>query len=346
MKLLSTLTLPMYKFISLFSVCVILLGISACSNEIDTNADAKEIMVIYGLLNPNDSVNHIRVQKAFLTQGQSALEVAKNSDNIFFDSLEVTIDEFDVGSSNPVFRNSYTLFKNTAIAKEPGIFSNEKNIVYTLNQQINENYMYRITVTNKLTGNVATAETRLVQDPKFVLPSDVTSLYLIDPKRLIPFNWNAGLNAKIYDITMRFYWDEYDSATNQILESNKFIDWNVIQRKQVSSSGALRNNIPGINFFNFLASQLPYQVGKFRTPTKIDFIYWSADENFFLYQTVNTPSIGIVQTKPEFTNISGGNFGLFASRNQKVIDNVSISDNTIEFLRTNSATSRLKFRKP
>jgi len=323
-----------------------LLFANGCANEINTNADEKEIMVIYGLLNANDTVNHIRIHRAFLTNGQSALEVAKDADEIFFDSLDVTIEEFDIGSSNPIFKASYKLFKNTSLAKEPGIFSNEKNIVYTLNQKLNENYLYKITVKNKITGNIATAETRMVQDPKLVTPSANTTLFLINPDRTLPISMNSGLNARIYDITFRFYWDEYDSATNQIIDSNVFIDWHVVQGKEVPNTGQLRNNVSGNNFYSFLGSQLPYQVGKFRTPKKFDFIYWGADDNYNLYQTVNTPSIGIVQTKPEYTNISNGNFGLFASRNKFSVENVTISDFTTDFLRTNEETKRLKFRQP
>lgn len=345
MKLLSTCTLPMYKFITACIAIAIVLFASSCANEINTNADEKEIMVIYGLLNADDSVHHIRIHKAFLTNGESALEVAKNSEEIFFDSLDVTIEEFDVGSSSPIFRASYKLFKNTSLAKEPGIFSNEKNIVYTLNQKLNDNYMYRLTVKNKLTGNVATAETRMVQNPGLVSPSTVTTLYLIDPERQIPITFTAGLNASIYDMAFRFYWDEYDSVTNQVVDSNVFIDWNVIQGKSVPSSGRVRNNVSGGNFYSYLASQLPHQIGKYRVPKKIDFIYWGADENFNLYQKVNTPNIGIVQSRPEYTNISNGNFGLFASRNRFALVDVPLSQFTVGFLRTNSETKNLKFRE-
>lgn len=344
MKLISTCTLPMRKIITTCITIATLLFANGCANEINTNADEKEIMVVYGLIDPNDSIHHIRIHRAFLTNGESALEVAKDADEIFFDSLEVTIDEYDIGTSTPIFRVSYPLFKNTSLAKEPGIFSSENNIVYTLNQQLNENYLYRLTVKNKITGNIATAETRMVQNPKLITPSGFTTLFLINPEKTFSIIWSEGLNAKVYDVTFRFYWDEYDSASNQLLDSNKFIDWRIVQSKEINTSAQLRNNILGSNFYSFLGSQLPSQVGKYRIPKKIDFIYWGADENFYLYRKVNAPNIGIVQSKPEYTNISDGNFGLFASRNRFAIENVPLSQFMNDFLRTNEDTKKLKFR--
>lgn len=328
---------------ALISVFAILFA-SSCNNDINTNAPAKEIMVVYSLLNTNDTVHYVRVNKAFLTQGESALEVAKDNNIIYFDSIEVKIEEYDVGTSTPIFRTSYTLQKDLSIAKDTGIFSNYPNVLYSLKQHLNENYMYRIVITNKLTGNIAIAETRLVHNPTLSNPSLVTNLYLIDPTRNLSFSWTGGKNAKVYDMNLRFYWDEYDSATNQIIDSNVFIDWGVVGDKQISISGQIRNNVPAKNFYSFLASRLPHQIGKYRVPKKIDFVYWAADDEFFLYRRVNTPSVGIVQAKPEYTNISNGNFGIFASRNRFVIPNVSVSDKTITFLRTNTDTKSLKFR--
>ncbi len=327
-------------FISVFTI----LFASSCNNDINTNAPDKEIMVIYGLLNTNDTVHYVRVNKAFLTQGESALEVAKRSDITYFDSIEVKIEEYDVVSSTPIFRTSYTLQKDLSIKKDTGIFSNYPNVLYSLKQKLNENYMYRIIVTNKLTKNVATAETILVHNPTLGNPSKNTNLYLIDPNRNLSFFWTGGKNAKTYDMTVRFFWDEYDSATNLIVDSNLFIDWGIVGDKQTSTSGQIRSNVAGKNFYSFLGSRLKPQVGKYRVPKKVDFIYWAADDDLFLYRRVNTPSIGIVQAKPEYTNISNGNFGIFASRNKFVLSNVSISDKTITFLRVNSNTRHLKFR--
>ena len=70
----------------------------SCSTDFDTTADYKEVMVVYGLLNQYDSVQYIKVNKAFLGDG-NALIMAENSDSINYgDILDVTLEKIDNGT--------------------------------------------------------------------------------------------------------------------------------------------------------------------------------------------------------------------------------------------------------
>ncbi|MEL6651823.1 MAG: hypothetical protein AAFQ87_13555 [Bacteroidota bacterium] len=61
-------------------VALLLMGLlNACSTEVKLNAEPKDIWVVYGILNANDSVQYIRVSRAFLPEG-NALEYAKEVD--------------------------------------------------------------------------------------------------------------------------------------------------------------------------------------------------------------------------------------------------------------------------
>lgn len=53
--------------------------INSCTPKFDPNADQKDIYVVYGVLDATDSVQYIRVMKAFLVQ-ESAINFAKNTD--------------------------------------------------------------------------------------------------------------------------------------------------------------------------------------------------------------------------------------------------------------------------
>lgn len=322
----------------------LLFGASACNNDINTNADYKEIMIVYGLLNVKDTGNishYVRVNRAFLTQNQSALDVAKVLDTSYFNAIEVKIDEFD-GSGQ--YKTTYILKQDRSVAKDSGIFASEPNVVFSFKANLNADYLYKLTVTNKTTGKTATSETSLVHDPTLGSPSSITTKYLIDTAKNLVLVWTGGKNSKVHDLTMRFYWNEYDMATNQLLASNLYIDWPMVQDKDISVAGTVRSNVSGGNFYTFLAGKIPVKQGIYRQAQKIDFIYWAADDEFDLYRKVNQPGVGIVQKKPEYTNISNGNFGLFASRNRFTIEGVTISDKTVDFLQISSQTRNLNFR--
>ena len=76
-------------YINSLGIILVLLAFSSCENTVDINADWKETIVVYGLLDPNDSVQYIKVNKAFLNQNTSAYTVAQISDSLYLDSTEV-----------------------------------------------------------------------------------------------------------------------------------------------------------------------------------------------------------------------------------------------------------------
>jgi hypothetical protein len=60
-------------------VAVLCLGIISCSTDFDLTAAPKELLVVYGVLNPQQSTQYIQVSQAFLTEGD-ALKYAKEND--------------------------------------------------------------------------------------------------------------------------------------------------------------------------------------------------------------------------------------------------------------------------
>lgn len=323
-------------------LAVVLILTQSCKNDIETNADWKEIFVVYGLLNATDSVHYVRVNRAFLSENQSALEVAKVVDTSYYSQLEVKVEEFDGNT----LKNTYLLATNNKLAKDTGVFGNYPNVLFSFGAKLNTSWQYKITVKNKTTGNLATAKTTLVTAPlQLNFPSFNTSSFLVDTAKNLNLSWSPGFNAVLYDLTMRFYWDEYDSATNQLTDSNKFVDWPMVANRELSTGSLINSRLAGNTFYEYMGVHIPPVEGKFRKAKKIDFMYWGADKEFKIYREVNAPSIGLVQKKPEYTNLSNGHFGLFASRHYMVIPNVSISQQTSNFLEIYRTTRHLKFKQ-
>jgi hypothetical protein len=325
---------PVISAILLFSL------FSSCSNDLDVNGNPKEIMLIYGLLNANDSQHFIRLSKAFLSGDESAFTVAKVNDSIYYDSVEVTIEEFE-GS---FMRNSFKLQKKF-VAKDSGIFATEGSHVYFFNALLNLNCRYKLIVFNKHTGKTAMAETRLVGFPKPIVPNPATTDFILDTARPVRMQYVTPQYAKMNDIIIRFYWDEYDSATGQLIAESKYIDWPLVQNYVVQPEVELRLFLKINPLYYFLADNLPVLPNKYRIPTKLDFIFWTADKEYKYYQDIMRPTTMVMQKKPEYTNISEGNFGLFASRNQHIVKGITIGKSTKKLLQENQITRKLNFRQ-
>ncbi|MBL4656314.1 MAG: hypothetical protein JKY33_10880 [Bacteroidia bacterium] len=86
---------------------ILLLGLltmfSACETDFEVNAPWKDITIVYGLLNQNDSVHFIKITKAFLVEG-NALDTAQVAGYSQYDDSEIDVTIQQVGGSG-----NYTL---------------------------------------------------------------------------------------------------------------------------------------------------------------------------------------------------------------------------------------------
>jgi hypothetical protein len=65
--------------IRLLGLAGVLLGLAACSTDVKINGDPKPILAVYGVLNPQQDTQYVRIAKAYLTEGD-ALDYAANTD--------------------------------------------------------------------------------------------------------------------------------------------------------------------------------------------------------------------------------------------------------------------------
>ena len=99
----------------------------------------------------------------------------------------------------------------------------------------------------------------------------------------------------------------------------------------------------GEDFMRFIGNQLsgkPVPMARRALKTEIILIAGSDDLNTFIQ--VNAPSTGLIQDKPEFTNINNG-LGIFASRYNKAPFGKYLNGHTLDELACGIYTKPLKF---
>jgi hypothetical protein len=307
--------------------------LTSCSNEVEIAAPPKETMVIYGLLNTSDSIHYIKINKGFISENTSPIELAKDPDLLFFDSLHVRLINLSSG-------NSYVLEKQP-VQKDSGVFSNAVNYVFSLQEKLHVNDRIRLQVSNPLTGKSVSSETKMLDYPVPVLPSLSTINYLdIEPEKTFRINFNPPRESRSYEIKVHFYYKETDLSSQT--SKNKVITWNVASRNYAEQR--VISQLDGQLFYDYLSSMLEERPANIqREGLFLEFEYWTTDETFTTYRDVfGTASIGVVQKKTDYTNIEGG-YGIFASRNNVKITGTSLSTKTREQLRTNPAMARFNF---
>jgi len=176
-------------------------SMSACDNEVDINADWKEILVVYGLLDPLDSVQYIKVNKAFLNENENALKVAQNPDSLFLKDARVTLLHINSGKL-------IELQRVNEIPKPPGVFAQDPNYLYKTTEPILENEPYKLVVESSLTGQKIQAVTWTLKKARIEAPFKSSNPTFSLGAKFIVISYVPGWNSYAYDIKMRVKIDE------------------------------------------------------------------------------------------------------------------------------------------
>jgi hypothetical protein len=129
-------------------------------------------------------------------------------------------------------------------------------------------------------------------------------------------------NSEAFEVILRLKWDEYEGSA----VTHKRYEWLVgstdINAK--GSDGLIPFELSGEAFYrtldNIIANNPAITKRVFRS---IDVVVYAASEDLETYINVNKPQTGLVQERPQFTNISNG-LGLFSSRLHVTTYNIKI----------------------
>jgi hypothetical protein len=329
-----------------------------CDNELDVAADWKEVAIVYGALNPNQTKNYVRIQKAFLDEKQGAFSFVNNQDSLYFDTLIVTITEQIKRSGDRDFSNtqSFNLVKvngnDIGIPKDTGIFYSDENVLYELDAEIKPSmaltdYKYVLTVLNPRTGYVCIGETVSVGQAEVYSPINETggTIYITASEgHFVIVKFQEGKFARAYRVDMDIRLEEY-KLDNPSEVVTKTIKWPLVSlgnTKGLSGFKSAEYQISSSGFFSALSQNLEVDPTLGRRLVNFDFTFYGISDDFNTFLNVSEPSIGIVQKKPEFTNIENG-LGIFASRNIRQYKDRNFNSIVVTALRQSELTKDLGF---
>lgn len=318
--------------------------ISSCRTDFEVNEKWREIDVVYGLLDINDSAHYIKVGKAFLNEDESAYKVASVEDSLYHnDSLDVRLQEI----KNAGVQNEIKLEKTYLTNKDTGIFASPGQYLYKVpaNYKINPDVAYRLLVKNTSTGVQASSQAEIVGNVKHIFPTPSSNTMSFVRGQSRPVNFYSGKNARFYELTIHINYEEFDKEDNTKIKDG-IIRWPVytnLLTQNMAGNVEIKAFIKGDDFFKMLTDNLPANDQVYRKMGKLDFLISGGGEEIYNYINVYKPSIGIVQKKPEYTNIDNGQ-GVFSSRNRTQIS-VLVNSATVKELMEGAPTRHLNFRQ-
>jgi hypothetical protein len=93
----------------------------------------------------------------------------------------------------------------------------------------------------------------------------------------------------------------------------------------------MSSKLDGVKFFNFLSQNLSENNTVVRKFLHLDLVMTVGTEDLNTYIKVNEPITGIVQQRPQFTNINNG-IGIFSSRYTHTEKEIGLTNRTKNYL--------------
>ena len=313
----------------LFFLFIILF--SSCETDFDVNAQWEDVTIVYGLIDPNIEDQLIKINKAFLGQGD-ALQMASIADSSNYNpsDLHVKIHRIRQQAFNQYDTISSVTLNDTILDKDDGLFSTDNNIIYTFKKPssfYNTNSLYALEIINLISGHKVTSQTEIINTFSFesLNPSFEWGLYNGDLPDSLKFRtknieWQPSTNGVIYQL---------DIVINYI-ENNDTINLSWSQPLVEYTSGNMSLKIKGDQFFQFLTTNLTNNTPK--QFLNLDLAMTVGSDDLKTYINVNKPFSGIVQERPVFSNINNG-VGLFSSRfTYDDIKGIELTNGTINYM--------------
>ena len=202
----------------IWSICVIiavLFSLQSCDNEVQLAAEWQDIPIVYGLISRQDTASYIRIQKAFLDPDGNALDAAQVADSLYYEGIDVSIQEVETGNLFDLVRVDGNL---EGYPKEEGTFANDPNYLYKLKlpagEELTPGKRYELQINRGDTKPEITASTNVVGDIQFTGPFEVAPLKII--YRDFALRWANPPGAAFYDVKIVVHYKE-NSADNPVL---------------------------------------------------------------------------------------------------------------------------------
>lgn len=364
---------PKNKIVCIATALIAVLSLSRCTTDVDLTAPYASIPVVFGLLDAEVDTQWVKINRTWLGDGdQTQAALVQDSSEYDVDRIQARFIEVINGIDNRTFELVDTLLENK---EDDGVFFAPEHTAYyaktTDNDQLNPDAEYRLELTIDDTVNVSAVTNMIgvtvgnITQPPMGIDNlklgfaSVGSTVVQYPN--YNFRWSSTPGASRYDAVLvvhyvENYWaDDFHTELDSTKQRSMEIFIGTVEPNDDEGNQILTKEFPGSSFYSSLSSRLESnnritrELGVWDEDTQIsrafDFVLMVANDQLATYLEINAPVTGIIQERPEYTNINGG-LGLWASRTTQGVYGLGYTTDTIEHLQEGEETADLNFCTP
>jgi hypothetical protein len=333
----------MKKLMFLAALYLVALQFS-CTNDFEINADWKDIPITYGLIDISDTALYIRVERAFLTDGEDASDIAKIPDSIYYQDAKVSLERVSNGQVFAMQRVDGNLW---GFPREEGDFATSPNWLYRLDStdiKLKPDEQIRIRIDRGNGLPEVTSNVVVLDKMELAKPGGASFNFAGSEFEQTEIAWLAPDSATIFDVNLYFNYVEYP-ASNPADQSSHTVKWPWVQGlRRESSSPNFNQKKPGLEFYRHLANNIQVDPALKRVFTGIDIEIIGGDEYVKNYVNASLANTGITASQeiPTYSNMSEGK-GVFGSITKFKKLGMLLNDKTRDSLKAGYLTRELNF---
>lgn len=290
-----------------FLIFILSLLFTSCTKDVKILEDYKESIIVYGLIDPCDSITYIRIERAFFSEGNVLEDAQVQDSNQFTYKLDVKLKQ----DNQTITFDTITIFN-----KDDGIFYAPKMLFYyaVTKDLLNTTDSLHLEIFNPKTKEYTTSSIILHDGDLIDFVYPVLSIAFEDEYYI---QFESLANTRYYTLDLKFHYMEQIPGDNSTRRYDS-IEWTFDPYFTMNSDGGEHVKFYqwGETFYDLVIEQVgPTEVLE-RFFGKVELRITSGDiilRNYFEANRPDNSIIGNQLQQYQYSNIKNGH-GIFAAR--------------------------------
>lgn len=321
--------------IVLFLSCFLLIpATQSCEENVQVLAAPEFIPVVYCLLDPQDSIQTVRVSRVFQDRSRQS-DWENKYDGYLDDTLKLVYLE-QVGDQ--AVHKTWEFTCGTQLRQpDDSVFASTYLFTTTFRPEYSSDYqlyVYFPEIKTMVSSKITTLGKVQLIDPSFVPGRKV----VIDPTQPYVIRWSGAEGTSYYQGI--FHINYLEEEAGQITGKTILMPMNIVL--QYNDAAVFSQNVSGMHLLQTLRDQIPAREGVRRKITALDFSFYYGGTEIAIFANSGMNPKGPEGMVLDFSNLDNAR-GIFSSISTVQVNGLSLSNSSVDTISKHILTKPLNF---
>lgn len=313
-----------------------LLLATSCSNDFEMNSSGDPVPVVSCLLNPDANEQYVRLGRSFLVDPNHPGDSPVTDSTVWNMPVMVYVEEWQNNFPVRIFRFDPV----TSPAKDSGYFPEDNLRLFKAEFQPSRMFAYRLYVHFPDDNRIVTGVTTLPDRPVIYDPLEIPGRKItLQTGVQFTGRWAPGEGAGVFQGFFTINYQEILNGQTSVYQVHLRMD----PLLGLGSAIEMTDILSGNRFFEEMVKQVPVRQGAVRSVINVRFRLFKGGEELALLVSPDLQQTTISNSLNQYTNLING-MGIFSSIQQVSVNNLLLSNSTLNELAHSELTDNLGFK--